>query len=204
LGACNPGPLTGVVAVGTPEPLRATRSAVPLSEICRKFSPAHPGSRWGTRVLRVQTARNPARIGTCQTGRRAAPRRAFAGGWPHGDDFRNLTAGGKESATQIGVLGRTDVHVELCQYRAAVRSRGPDGGRGQSENFGDLGLFCGLFRAHASGNSVRSTRPPALPFLPARRFTARPDAAIGERVPLPSTNEARAWPARQDPLELTC
>jgi hypothetical protein len=131
-------------------------------------------------------------------------RRTLPGGRAHSGDLRILAAGGKESARQVGPLGLTALHVELRQDGAEVRSRGPDGGIWQSEKFGEFGHFGGRFRAHASGNSVRPARPPALPFLPARRFTARPDAAIGERAAPPSTNEADSWPARQDLLELIC
>jgi hypothetical protein len=163
-----------------------------------------PQRRSPTRVLRVQKARKPVRIRTCQSGRRAAPAGLCRAGG------RTVTTSGflplvaRNRQRQAGPPGLTALHVEFRQDGAEVRGRGPDGGRGQSENFGDLGHFCGLFRAHASGNSVRSTRLPALPFLPAHRFTARPGTAIGERAAPSSTNEARAWPARRLRPGLNC
>jgi hypothetical protein len=58
---------------------------------------------------------------------------------------------------QSGVLGLTALHVEFRQDGAGVRSRGLDGGRGQSENFGDSWDFRGLLLAIITGNSSRTT-----------------------------------------------
>ena len=90
------------------------------------------------------------------------------------------------------------------QGPAEVRGHGLDASIGQVDNFGDNGVFGGPFRPIASGNSVRTAWPPAPPFLGADRFTARLDAAIGGRVPLPSMNEAHEWPATQLKPELIC
>jgi hypothetical protein len=156
-----------------------------------------PRRRWPTRGLRVQTTRKPVRIRTCQSGRRAAPAGLCRAGGRTVATSGFLPLLARNRQRQAGPPGLTALHVVFRQDGAEVRSRGPDGGCGQGENFGDSGHFCGLFRARASGNSVRSTRPPALPFLPAHRLTARPGTAIGERAAPPSSNDARAWPATQ-------
>ena len=127
-----------------------------------------PPMRCRTRVLRVQTGGNPARIQPCRSGRRAAPRRALPDAQQHIESYRILTVGGKESVMRNGTSSPVG-----SPRGAPPRPRGsprpwPCCGHPAGRKYQRFRGFDGRFWAAASGNFAHSALPPGTRSSPCR------------------------------------